>query len=409
MLSLPSALFLLCLFGVAIYRCSSQAIHSKIGTESGSDASSGSGNKDTQTGKGADSPSDNGNKLPKYAILEDDVAVHVPAVISLSRSVHLPRLGVGTAGLGARGSAVVYEALSAGVRLIDTAQATEWYSEEEIGRGINDFLRSSTNTSLDGIFVVTKVHPRSYAPFAITASIRRSQQLLTSGIGDGGKPLDLVLLHSPYCWPGHCTPAQEQLSWQDAWRRLETLKRGAQVQGREEKLLRSIGVSNFDEAQLRELLAMATTKVAAVQNWCDPFHQDRAVRRMAAEAGVPYMAYSSLGTQWQRWPNVVLSDPTLLEIARRRRASVAEVVLCWLLQEGVVAIPRSSDLEHLRENSLQRRRSAAQDQEADSGADAEAGYRCFLSPADLEKIRALDGTLGLPWDQEGQEEKKGEL
>jgi diketogulonate reductase-like aldo/keto reductase len=214
-----------------------------------------------------------------------------------------------------------------------------------------------------------------------------------------------VLLHSPYCWPGHCTQAQERLSWQDAWRRLETLKRGAQVQGREERLLRNIGVSNFDEAQLRELLAMTTTKIAAVQNWCDPFHQDRAVRRMAAEAGVPYMAYSSLGTQWQRWPNVVLSNPTLLDIARQRRASVAEVVLCWLLQEGAVAIPRSRDLDHLRENSLQRRRSDGQGQ-------GQEGYRCFLSPADLQRIAALDGTLGLPWDQdqdqEGQQGQQGQ-
>lgn len=65
--------------------------------------------------------------------------------------------------------------------------------------------------------------------------------------------------------------------WQDAWRELEDLySKGA---------VRAIGVSNFSESLLRELLGMATVAPAAVQNWMDPFHQDRAVRALCAEHG----------------------------------------------------------------------------------------------------------------------------
>lgn len=65
--------------------------------------------------------------------------------------------------------------------------------------------------------------------------------------------------------------------WQDGWRELEKLySKGA---------VRAIGVSNFTEGLLRELLLMATVMPAAVQNWMDPFHQDREVRALCAEHG----------------------------------------------------------------------------------------------------------------------------
>lgn len=371
------------------------------------------------------------NAIAKTRVIDSVEYKFVPTKIMMDHGIQMPRLGVGTAGMKGCGAAAVYHALLHGVRMVDTAQAPEWYSEEEAGKGVLDFLQANKDLDKDiehthaqgeivvpacvdihDIYLVTKVHPRSFEFSALHAAVQTSHNLLTGGRDD--KSLDLVLLHSPYCWPGHCSVEQERHRWQDAWRALEQLKRGhrrtrkdqpkGQGQG---QLVANIGVSNFDLLQLHELLEMTNTKVAAIQNWCDPFHQDRDVRAFAREHGIEYMAYSSLGTQWPRGSgkqstaeymprkdgegggNPVFDDLTLQRIAGEHSSSVTEVVLCWLLQEGVVAIPRSRSPEHQRENSFQNRR-------ANEEGEGEM-YRCFLDDADLEDIRALDGTLGLPW------------
>jgi len=93
------------------------------------------------------------------------------------------------------------------------------------------------------------------------------------------------------------------------------------------------------------------------------------------------MAYSSFGTQWEgklRGTNPVLSNETLQRIAKKHDCSVADVVTSWVIEEGAVAIPRSSSPAHVRQNAV---------------------YRpSFLDEDDLVAIRALDGTLGTPWD-----------
>lgn len=164
----------------------------------------------------------------------------------------------------------------------------------------------------------------------------------------------------------------------------------------------NIGVSNFDVTQLAELLHLADSKVAAVQNWCDPFHQDRAVRALAAENGVAYMAYSTLGTQWESklGRNPVLTAPALMRIAAEHGdgTSVADVALSWALQEGLVAVPRSTSSEHIRRNSWSHLSPSPPGPPARPRRDELGRLRCFLSEKDMRDIRALDGTLGLPWD-----------
>jgi diketogulonate reductase-like aldo/keto reductase len=78
--------------------------------------------------------------------------------IYVSRSLSMPRNGFGTAGLQAGTKTATCNAILAGVRLIDTAQAPEWYSET----GVGDAIRECLKTHVDDITVVTKIHPRSY-------------------------------------------------------------------------------------------------------------------------------------------------------------------------------------------------------------------------------------------------------
>lgn len=303
--------------------------------------------------------------------------------LHLSHGLHIPRVGLGTAALGDRTADVVSNALSVGVRLIDSAQAQEWYSELGVGEGISNYCQQSQErrNELWDLVVVTKVHPRSYQEERMRGMLSRSLNLLYSKWNPSKESLDVVLLHSPFCWTGHCSSEEDSYTWQGAWRILEKVK--------EEGAVRAIGVSNFDLDQLKELEKLSNTKIAIVQNWMDPFHQDVLVREFCKAHNIVYMAYSSFGTQWEvkfSDENPVLTDKTLCEIAKNRQTTVTAVITSWLLQEDVLAIPRASRLDHLRENSFLGKRSS------------NGSLPIFLTSLEMNLIRGLDGSLGLPWN-----------
>lgn len=293
----------------------------------------------------------------------------------------LPSLGLGTAGLGGKTYDVVYTALVNGVRLIDTAQAKEWYDERVTGEAARAFAAEYPDAKL---FVVTKIHPRDYSLNLMREALRMSAQNF-EGIG-----LHTVLLHAPFCWRGHCN--EDMVPWQQAWRNLELLK--------DEMNIPNIGVSNFDLPLMEELIfRVANRRVAIIQNWMDPLHQDGDVRRLCSEHNIQYMAYSSFGTQWQfsskvrSGVNPVLDNEVLSSIAMSKGWSVSQLILSWLLLEDVVAVPRSSRAEHLSENfhSCQHSKRCV---EWVAPSLTEAG----LTELELEQIRSLDNLLGNPWD-----------
>lgn len=183
------------------------------------------------------------------------------------------------------------------------------------------------------------------------------------------RKLDVAILHAPFCWQGHCTREQEEYGWRNGWRNLETIHKEGSVS--------AIGVSNFQSRDLLEVIKMANTRVAVVQNWMDPFNQDKEVRRICKEYGIAYMAYSSLGGQWEHQigHNPVLQNPTLLEIAAKHNCSVASVVYSWVLNEDAVVIPRSANPAHISHDAA-----------------LLTDNRVNLDEEDMERIRMLDGT-----------------
>ena len=105
--------------------------------------------------------------------------VLVSRIIPLPHDVHMPRLGLGTAGLGSFTADTVAQAAKAGVRMIDTAQAPEWYSEERASLGLSEFVGASLGAAArEDFYIVTKVHPRSYARDALHDAVVASQKLL---------------------------------------------------------------------------------------------------------------------------------------------------------------------------------------------------------------------------------------
>ena len=176
------------------------------------------------------------------------------APVMLSNGVEMPSVGFGCAGYVRRDELV--HALDAGYRLFDTAQAHEWYLEEEVGEAIR--LRAFDRQKL---FITSKLHPRDHGEQATLDAFPTSLKRLNTTY------LDAFLLHYPRCFGNLCGPTPPQGSWKDSWRALEKLYADGKV--------RALGVSNFWPNELEELIAHAQVKPHLVQSHMDPLQQAR--------------------------------------------------------------------------------------------------------------------------------------
>jgi len=253
--------------------------------------------------------------------------------VELNNGVSMPRIGFGTAGLGCGKSlSAVRDALEAGYRHIDTAQANEWYCEKAVGKAIR-----ASGVPRESLFLVTKQHPRDHGYERTLHMFEESLKNLHT------EYIDLMQLHYPACWGSLCAGSEPSGTWREAWRALEELHRQGKV--------RALGVSNFSPQELEELVGFAQVKPAVVQSHSDPLRQNAALQRACASHGIVFTAYSSLGTQHGGGrPNPVLNHPVVLAIASRLHKSPAQVVLRWALDHNQVVIPRSSQKAHISQN-----------------------------------------------------------
>lgn len=292
----------------------------------------------------------------------------------LNNHRHMPLVGIGTA--SRLDSESIYNALHAGFRLIDSAQAEEWYSETEAARGLKKFIEVDGGRRED-VWITTKIHPRNIGYERTMQAFPRSLRVFDTDY------IDLVLLHYPRCWPGLCGHEHvETGTFVDTWRALEDLvERGS---------IKSIGVSNFGVHELQQLVDAAKIKPSVVQHWMDPFHQDRTVRNFCTENNIHYTSYSTLGNQWQyrsEWGmhgNPIFVSDVISDIAKKMEWSNVQVVLAWALQQGVSVVPRAARLEHIAANA----QLFAFDE---SGGDLLPIGK--LDQSDIEAINMLDGQL----------------
>lgn len=231
-----------------------------------------------------------------------------------ANGARIPAIGLGTWELRGRVCArVVEQALRLGYRHIDTAQVYE--NEREVGEG----LRSS-HVKRDDVFVTTKVWTTHFAPNDLLRSAKES--LVRLRMSD----VDLLLLH----WPNAHVPLAETL--------------GALAHAKELGLARHIGVSNFTVALIEEAVALCPQPLVCDQVEYHPYLDQTKVRDACAQAGMALVAYSPIAK------GHIKSDAVLTRIGAAHRKSAAQVCLRWLVQQNVVAIPRSSKIERLSEN-----------------------------------------------------------
>ncbi len=241
----------------------------------------------------------------------------VPPVIANGATI--PALGLGTSPMrGETCRRAVLAALGCGYRLIDTAAM--YGNEGAVGSAIR-----ASGVPRAEIFITTKVWRSDLASARFQKSAEASVQRL------GVDHVDLLLIH----WPNESVPLAETIGALN-----EALRRG---------LTAHIGVANFPTAMLREAVRLSEAPLVANQVEYHPYLDQSRLLQCCREHGLALIAYSPFRKAGTGSP---LTDPLIVQLARSKRATPAQIVLKWLLQQsGVAAIPRSSDPDRIAENA----------------------------------------------------------
>ena len=272
--------------------------------------------------------------------------------IKLNNGVEMPLLGYGVFRVPPQDAErCVSDALEVGYRLIDTAQA--YGNEEGVGAAI-----AKSGIPRDQLFIVTKVWITNAGEERAAKSIESSLRKLQTDY------IDLLLIHQAY---GDVF---------GSWRAMEKAYRDGKT--------RAIGVSNFQACRFYDFASSVDVKPAVNQLQCCVLSQQNGILPEMARYDTRMMAWGPIG----QGSDDLLANPVLARIGAQYGKSAAQVALRWLVQRGIVAIPKSTHKERRAENfdifdfSLS---------DADMQAIAllnqkDTGFRDFADPDYLRKI-----------------------
>ncbi|MBD5316077.1 MAG: aldo/keto reductase [Bacteroides sp.] len=234
--------------------------------------------------------------------------------IELNNGVRMPQIGYGVYQVDpAECEKCVNDALKVGYRMIDTAQA--YHNEEGVGAAI-----AKSGIFRNELFIVSKVWISNYGYEKAKASIDESLRKL------GTEYIDLMLLHQPFC------------DRYGAYRALE--------EAYKEGKLRAIGVSNFYPDHFIDLASNVEIPPMVNQVETHVFDQQVQAQKYMEEFGCRIMSWGPLA----EGRNNFFSNPVLEEIGKKYGKSVAQVALRWLVQRGVIIIPKSVHIERMEQN-----------------------------------------------------------
>ena len=265
--------------------------------------------------------------------------------LTLNDGNKMPILGYGVYQVEpAEAQRCVEDAISVGYRLIDTAQA--YQNEEGVGAAVKTAL--SGGVKREELFITTKLWISDAGEEKALKAFDASMKKI------GLDYLDLYLIHQPYG------------DIYGSWRAMKRLK--------DEGRVRSIGVSNFNPGQIMDFAINNEIKPAINQIECNPFYQQLAAQANLKELGIAMQSWAPFGEGRKD----MFGNAVLKMIAQKQGRSVAQVILRWLVQRGIVVIPKSVSKERMAEN-----------------------FNIFdfsLSEADMQTIAGLDDGTSLFFD-----------
>ena len=230
---------------------------------------------------------------------------------TLNNGVKMPMTGIGTFLLTPdEAEASVLSALQCGYRLIDTANA--YVNEKAVGRGMK-----KSGLKREDIFLETKIWPAFYEQ---ADAVEKTLERLDTDY------IDLLLIHQP---AGNYVAGYRQME--------KAYKEGK---------VRAIGLSNFNEAQIREILSLCEVKPTVLQTEVHPYSQEKALKKYLDGEGIVIQAWYPLG----HGDKTLIQEPLFAELGKKYGKTSAQIILRWHIQDGNIVIPGSKNPAHIRDN-----------------------------------------------------------
>ncbi|EDP68695.1 oxidoreductase, aldo/keto reductase family protein [Carnobacterium sp. AT7] len=244
---------------------------------------------------------------------------------TLINGVKIPKLGLGTWMIDNEAVVqVVKDALDSGYRHIDTAEA--YLNEEGVGRGLKE-----SGVNREDIFVTTKLEGDIKNYEEAVKAIEKSLERLNVDY------IDLMIIHSPQPWANFRDGNHYFEGNLEAWRALE--------EAYEAGKLRAIGVSNFEQVDLENLITNGKVKPMVNQVLAHITNVPTDVIEYCQSQDIIVEAYSPIAH------GAILDHPVVTEMAEKYQASPAQLSIRYVLQLGTVALPKTTNKNHMKSNA----------------------------------------------------------
>ena len=244
---------------------------------------------------------------------------------TLINGVKIPKLGLGTWMIDNEAVVqVVKDALDSGYRHIDTAEA--YLNEEGVGRGLKE-----SGVNREDIFVTTKLEGDIKNYEEAVKAIEKSLERLNVDY------IDLMIIHSPQPWANFRDGNHYFEGNLEAWRALE--------EAYEAGKLRAIGVSNFEQVDLENLINNGKVKPMVNQVLAHITNVPTDVIEYCQSQDIIVEAYSPIAH------GAILDHPVVTEMAEKYKASPAQLSIRYVLQLGTVALPKTTNKDHIKSNA----------------------------------------------------------
>ena len=231
---------------------------------------------------------------------------------TLSNGVKMPSVGLGTFLMQPdKAEQAVYDALKMGYRMVDTANG--YLNERAVGRGIK-----KSGVPREEIFLATKLWPTVYEN---PGAVDKCLELLDIDY------IDLLYIHQP------------SGNYLAGYKLLEAACKAGKV--------KAIGISNFHDEKLEDLLAHAEIKPHVIQLESHPYYTDIKTMDRLKEYGTRMVAWYPLG----HGDKALLNEPVFTELAKKYGKSNAQIILRWHVQRGTTVIPGSTNPDHIKANA----------------------------------------------------------